>query len=88
MAIAVCTLFAYAIDVCERVVCRIAEEYEGYGKAVTKFKVQLAFAFGERSSEAARANGLLAESNGFRMTNLFKDTGLPIEVGWRQAQNV
>lgn len=83
--------FAYAIDVCERAVCRIAkvaDEYEGYGKAVTKFKVQLAFAFGERSTEAGRANGLLKESNGFRLTDMFKATGLPTEVGWRHAQNL
>lgn len=86
MAIAVCTPFAYAIDVCERVVCRIADQYEGYGKAVTKFKAEMAFAFGERSSEAARANGLLKESNGFRLTDMFKASGLPTEVGWRQAK--
>jgi hypothetical protein len=88
MVIAVCAPFAYAIDVCERVVCRIADQYEGYGKAVTKFKAEMAFAFGERTTEAGRANGLLTESNGFRMANLFKASGLPIEVGWRHAQNV
>lgn len=81
--------FAYAIDVCERAVCRIAkvaDDYEGFGKAVAKFKVQLAFAFGERSSEAARANGLLKESNGFRLTDMFKASGLPTEVGWRREE--
>lgn len=86
LALAVCTPFAYAVDVCKQTVCRIAEEYEGYGKAVSVFKAQMAFAFGERSTEAGRANGLLKESNGFRLIDMFKASGLPTEVGWRHAQ--
>lgn len=85
LAIAVCTPFAYAVDVCKHAVCRFADEYEGYGKAVDKFKAEMAVAFGGRTSEAGRANGLLKESNGYRIATMLKATGLPIEVGWRDA---
>lgn len=88
MALAFCTPFAYAIDVCKQVVCRFANEHDSFGKAVAKLKVEMAFAFGGRSTEAGRANGLVKESHGFRLSEMFAAFGLPLKVGWRQATHI
>lgn len=86
LALAVCTPFAYAIDVCKQSVCRFVDTYEGFGKAFSNFKAELAANFGGRSSEAVRANGLMKESNGYRIATMFQAVGLPIEVGWQSAK--
>lgn len=86
LALALCAPFAFAIDVCKHVVCRFAEEYEGYGKADAKFKAEVAANMTGRTSEAVRANGLVKMSNHFAMSGIVaraKAVGLPLKVGWQ-----
>lgn len=84
---------AFALSVFEPLVERVVafavrtvERCEDARGQMVKLKAELAQSFRTRSSEAGRADGMLKESNGFRLTGILQTFGaLPLKVGWQSS---
>lgn len=85
LAMACISPFAAAYEYVKPAVWYVAEMAStGYGESAAKFDAELVANCQCRTVEAARANGLLKESNGYRIATMLKGIGAE-EVGWRDA---